>query len=360
MPPPPQVRCHIRALRDAAGLSQVALAQHAGISRQALAAIESSRAVPSTAVALALALALGRPVEALFALHSAGLEGAGRGHPPGTRLAVAQVGGRWVGHALGPTDPTPADALVGPGDRLEPLSSADRLGSAALVLGCAPLLGALAGHLAGHPGAGARWLHRPSGAALTALAQGRAHVAGLHLAAWDDPGAHDRLVRARLPGEALDIVSLVGWREGLCVAPGNPLGIGSIADLAAPGRRTARRAAGAGATLVLDRALAAAGLGDDALPGPLVSSHETAALAVLHGAADAAVLVEPVALAHGLAFLPLSEERFELVLRSRDRAHPGVARLLERLGGSPFAREVRSMGAYETAGMGDLRHLGAA
>lgn len=360
MPPAPKLRSEVRPHRDAAGLSQAALARRIGISRQALAAIEAGRSVPSTAIALALSAALGCPVEALFRIEPTGVQGLIGAHPPGSRLALARVGGRWIGHALAPTDPTPADALVGPRGTIETLADPTRLESAALVTGCAPLLGALAGHLQAHPDGSARWLLRPSGASLTALATGRAHVAGLHLAAWDDPAAHDRLVRAHLPGDDLDIVSLVGWREGLAVAPGNPLGIGSVADLAAPGRRVAQRAPGAGATVVLHRALAAAGIDPTTLAGPTVASHGTAALAVRHGAADAAVLVEPVAAAHGLPFLPLSEERFELVFRSRDRDHPGVARLLDRLSDARFEREVRAMGAYQTAEMGALRHLGAA
>lgn len=360
MPRTRQLRSQVRRHRDAAGLSQIALATRVGISRQALAAIEAGRSVPATTVALALATALSCPVEDLFRLEPDGLQALDGTLPAGSRVALARVGGAWIGHELGPSDSTPADALVGADGALEPLRDPPRLERTALITGCAPLLGALAGHLRDHADASARWLLRPSGASLAALAAGRAHVAGLHLAAWDDPEAHDRLVRASLPGASLDIVSLVGWREGLAVAPGNPQGIASVEDLVVHGRRVAQRAPGAGATAVLHRALASAGVDPEALCGPTVSSHGTAALAVLHGAADAAVVVEPVALAFGLHFSPLSEERFELVLRSRDRNHPGVARLLERLVDTRFAREVRAMGAYETAGMGTVRHLGAA
>ncbi|MFT4975277.1 MAG: putative molybdopterin biosynthesis protein, partial [Myxococcota bacterium] len=113
----------------------------------------------------------------------------------------------------------------------------------------------------------------------------------------------------------------------------------------------------AGAAAVLAHALTSVGLDASMLQGPAVSSHLDAATALLHGAADAAILIEPVAAAFGLPFLPLSEERFELVLRSRDRAHLGVQRLLDRLADARFAREVRAMGAYDTTEMGALRHL---
>ncbi|MCA9712564.1 MAG: helix-turn-helix domain-containing protein, partial [Myxococcales bacterium] len=49
----------LRPRRVARGLSQSALADRVGVSRQALVAIEAGRQVPSTALALHLARALG-------------------------------------------------------------------------------------------------------------------------------------------------------------------------------------------------------------------------------------------------------------------------------------------------------------
>src|ERR1700680_2002938 len=56
-----------RAARIARGLSQSELAKRAGISRQALGAIESTTYLPSVSVALAIARELGATVESLFA-----------------------------------------------------------------------------------------------------------------------------------------------------------------------------------------------------------------------------------------------------------------------------------------------------
>lgn len=354
----PALRTTLPARRRAAGFSLTALAERAGISRQALTAIEAGRSVPSTAVALQLARVLGCRVEDLFTLPGTTL--AGVRAPAGSRVILGRVNERWVAHPLDPRGTEPADGLVGATGEVEALDSLASLEQTVLVAGCAPVLGALAGHLCQHRDGGARWLLRTSGASLRDLAADRVHLAGLHLAAADDPATHDRLVRQQLPGVAVDIVGLVGWREGLALAPGNPRGLSSVQDLDDPALRVGIRPPGAGAARVLAMALAPLGIATSSLRGPAVSSHLDAALAVLHGAADAAVVVEPVAQAFGLPFLPLSEERFELVLRSRDRDHAGVQRLLERLADARFAREVRSMGAYDTAAMGALRHLEAA
>ena len=359
MASPTDLRTTLPARRRAAGLSLTALAGQIGISRQALSAIESGRSGPSTAVALRLARVLGCRVEDLFALPGDRLLGVSVQAGPGSRVVLGRVGGRWVAHPVDARATDPADGLVHAAGEVEILGDPRRLERTALVAGCAPVLGALAGRLADRSG-GARWLPRTSGASLRALAEGRTHIAGMHLAAADDPATHERLVREQLPGVAVDIIGLVGWREGLALAPGNPLGIRRVEDLGAPGLRVGRRPPGAGAAAVLTRALSELGLDARTLRGPAVSSHADAAAAVLHGAADAAVLIEPVARAFGLDFLPLAEERFELILRARDREHPGVRRLLDRLADARFAREVRAMGAYETAAMGSLRRVEAA
>src|SRR6266581_1383648 len=58
----------LRSARLLAGFSQGELAARAGVTRQAVSAIEGGKAVPTTAVALRMARALGRRVEELFRL----------------------------------------------------------------------------------------------------------------------------------------------------------------------------------------------------------------------------------------------------------------------------------------------------
>ena len=52
--------------RDRLGLTQAALAERVGVSRKTINTVENGVFVPSTLLALKLAVALGRPVEALF------------------------------------------------------------------------------------------------------------------------------------------------------------------------------------------------------------------------------------------------------------------------------------------------------
>jgi putative transcriptional regulator len=54
--------------RERLGLTQAALAERVGVSRKTINTVENGVFVPSTLLALKLAAALGRPVEALFAI----------------------------------------------------------------------------------------------------------------------------------------------------------------------------------------------------------------------------------------------------------------------------------------------------
>ena len=124
--PASNIQNRLRSLRLAKGLSQGQLAMMAGITRQAIYAIESNQYLPTTAVALRLAGALDCRVEDLFSLVSSGevIEGDLIGALPSSsadsarvRVKVAKVGERVVvrpvatlGEVLNYT--VPADGLM--------------------------------------------------------------------------------------------------------------------------------------------------------------------------------------------------------------------------------------------------------
>ncbi len=60
------MRSDVRGLREAAALSQAALAAQLGVSRQTINAIETGRYDPSLALAVRLARHFGRTVEEVF------------------------------------------------------------------------------------------------------------------------------------------------------------------------------------------------------------------------------------------------------------------------------------------------------
>src|ERR1039457_6824415 len=113
----------LRLARQARGLSQQQLAGVAGVSRQAVSAVEAGHSDPSLRVALAVARALGTTVEELF--------GPGELPPPvnalpvaplgreGARVTLAPMGGAFVALPLAGATATsagflPAGGVAGP------------------------------------------------------------------------------------------------------------------------------------------------------------------------------------------------------------------------------------------------------
>jgi putative transcriptional regulator len=138
---PARIPSALRERRLLQGWSQDQLARAAGVSRQALNALERRHARPSVETALALARLLGTTVELLFGRsHEAPVTLPARAGPAGTRLLLAEVAGRVQCHALDPSSGEPADALV-EDPRLPPaLLEPERWRRMLLVAGCDPAL----------------------------------------------------------------------------------------------------------------------------------------------------------------------------------------------------------------------------
>lgn len=346
---------HLKRLRERAGLSQHALATQGGVTRQAIIAIEAGRQIPSTRLALLLARALGCGVEDLFALAPHEAIRARLTQPPtsGGRVILGSVRGRWVAHPVGLDATNPADGVLLDDGWVRPLGDLAGLEHAALVAGCAPLLALLAAQVGRrYHAARTAWLPTSSGRALDLLADGLVHIAGLHFVG---EGANRAEVARRFGDRPMHVVNLTRWRQGLVVPAGNPRALYGLEDLTRPGLRFARRSPGAGATKLVQAALG------DATPavGPHAQGHAEVAALVRVGAADVGVAIESVALAAGLGFVPLSEERFDLVVPDDLFDTPPVQRLLDALHGSRFRADASLLPGYDLSLTGDAVVVGA-
>ncbi|MCY1005188.1 helix-turn-helix domain-containing protein [Nannocystis pusilla] len=353
----------VRAVREARGLSQSELAAAASLSRQSVGAIEAGRATPAVDVALRLARALDCRVEELFALADAELrvEAEPVGPVQAGRVALAHLGGRWVTYPLaGEAMRLAADAIVAePPKRrgrvqvelVRPRAEAqDNL----IVMGCAAALGVLADRLSGRAGAGrVMWLPRSSTQALAALAAEHTHVAGVHLIDGRTGEANVPDVRKHAAG-AIVLITLARWEAGLLLAPGNPRKIRGAADLGRRGLRLVARETGSGSRRLLERELLRAGL-SAALAGAApvrASGHLEVAQAIASGAGEVGVATRDAAIAFGLEFVPLAEERYDLAIPRALLADPRLERFLDAMTSAAFRRELSSLG-YDVRGCGD-------
>jgi len=191
---------------------------------------------------------------------------------------------------------------------------------------------------------------------LVALRDGLCHIAGSHLL---DPatGEYTLPYLDRVLGQAageVAVVRLVHREQGLLVAPGNPLGLGGIADLARPGVRYVNRQRGAGTRVLLDHLLGVLGLSPDSITGYAREepTHLAVAAAIAAGRADAGLGIMAAAKPFGLDFVPVDHEPYDLVVAPGALESGQLAPLWSLLSDSQFRASVEALGGYSTAEMG--------
>jgi putative molybdopterin biosynthesis protein len=372
------VENRIRSRRQAAGLSQQELARRCGLTRQAINAIEAGHYIPSTLVALRLSMALGCRVEELFRLteerirvEAEWLGEASAGDIGRTRIQLARVGDRLLARPLtGSAAFAAADGLTTPVERTARPRKGAKLWvttdlwvdaelpeRTVVVLGCDPALALLGAHLTRrYPAFRLIWVHSSSLTALRSLGRGEAHAAGTHL--WDQEAGEYNVpyVRRELSGRRLVIVTLSEWQQGLIVARGNPKGISTVADLARADITIVNREPGAGSRTLLDLWLTSAGVATAQVSGydHEVSSHLEVAETVARGVADTGPGIMAVAQALGLAFLPMQEERYDLVIPLEFLNEPAIQAALDIVVSRPFQEELGTLGGYDSSRAGTV------
>jgi putative molybdopterin biosynthesis protein len=157
------------------------------------------------------------------------------------------------------------------------------------------------------------------------------------------------------------LVTLAHRQQGLIVPPGNPRGFRGLDEAVGDGARIVNRNRGSGTRVWLDRVLAGAGIDTASVAGyeREVATHEQAARAVADGTADVALGIFAAARTQGLDFVPLMEERYDLVTPTPVYESDLMAPLLEMLHDEGFKRSVDGLGGYATRETGAARILAA-
>lgn len=188
---------------------------------------------------------------------------------------------------------------------------------------------------------------------------GSALVAGLHVYDPEQADWNVTVVQAACVGQPVVLVEWARRRQGLIVAADNPLEIAAVEDLESRRPRWVARQAEAGAQLLLAHLLGEAGKDIATLnPSETVRSELDVGLAILEGRADAGLAVESVARSLKLGFVPLMEERYDLLIGRRDYFEPPLQTLLSFARSGIFARKAASMGGYDIAGLGRIHFNG--
>ncbi len=192
---------------------------------------------------------------------------------------------------------------------------------------------------------------------LMRLAQGEADIAGCHL--WDarQDVYNISFVRRLLPGRRVALVTLAHRRLGFLVPAGNPRALSQVTDLVRPDLRFVNRQRGAGTRVWLEAQLHRHDLHLKEIEGHKQEAltHSAVARLIAEGEADVGVGVKAVARAFRLDFVPLTCERYELVIPNFLYHRDAVAALVSWLRSKDARELLQRVPGYETEDTGIVR-----
>ncbi len=196
---------------------------------------------------------------------------------------------------------------------------------------------------------------------LRRMAKAEVAVAGSHLA---DDGApigqswNVGHVRRQLAGQPVVVIEWARRVQGLIVAPNNPMKLTGVETLKR--RKVIGRQREAGAFVLLERLLAdsAMKLTDIALINAPARTEADVAAAVAEGRADAGLAIEAVARQYRLGFVPLVEERYDLVIWRRVAFEPAMQKLMAFGRTDAFRARAEQLGGYDVSGFGTVHYNG--
>jgi putative molybdopterin biosynthesis protein len=189
------------------------------------------------------------------------------------------------------------------------------------------------------------------------LYQGRVNVATAHL--WDgDTGEYNiSYVKKMLPGVPALIMRIGQRKQGFYVPKNNPKGITGWSDLTRKDISIVNREKGSGTRVLLDEKLRLMGVFGDYIDGYSreCKSHLVVASTIARGGADVGIGSENGCQnIHGVEFIPLQTECYDLVIRLADAEKPPYRAVLEIVASDMFKLDLQSIGGLDTSETGKL------
>jgi molybdate-binding protein len=194
-----------------------------------------------------------------------------------------------------------------------------------------------------------------SSAGLTALRDGVADFALAHLLDAETGEYNLSFIKKTIASDVA-VVPLFHRELGLLLRPGNPLGLRALTDLTRTGVRMINRQQGSGTRHYIDQEFSRLGIEPKSINGydNFVSTHLEVGLKMLRQEADAGIATRATARMLGLDFIPLAQERFDILIPKERFFSSGIKTLLEIVGSREFRTRVEAMGGYDTSESGRI------
>ena len=190
---------------------------------------------------------------------------------------------------------------------------------------------------------------------LLSLYQDKIHVAACHL--YDGEDCNTSFVRSLMPGVPAVLVNMSYRTQGFYVQKGNPKGIHGWEDLRRGDITVLNRRPGSSARILMDIHLKKLGVPGANVNGyeKIMKSHLTMAAAIAAGEADLAIGTERISRQmENIDFIPLLEERFDLVIKKEMMDTEPVKKLLKVLQNPVFRKETAHFSGNDYRDLGKI------
>ena len=190
---------------------------------------------------------------------------------------------------------------------------------------------------------------------IRALKENLCHLCSAHLLEPEGEDYNFAYVEEEF-GDSVVVVNFCKRLQAVLVAPGNPLGVKELADLAGGRLRIANRKEGTGTRLLLDRELERQGVSGEQIPGydTALGRHLDVGLEVLAGRADVGLAIGAVGEMLGLDQVSVCWERYDFIVRKDTFFSRGVQMLMALLKDEEFLNLSTNFSGYDLSTSGQV------
>ena len=184
------------------------------------------------------------------------------------------------------------------------------------------------------------------------LLHNKAHLSSCHLS--DKKGISQK--NNNLHGIPLIFVNFAYREQGLIVEKGNPLGINKIEDLVKPGIKFINRQKGSGTRILFDTYLKKYNIPTEDIDGYKneVITHFEVGMNIVKGVATTGLGIKAIATLLGLSFIPLTRERFDIIIPKHYFFLKEVQTFLDMIRSEQFKQKALSLDGYDPKDAGKI------
>ncbi|WP_136807482.1 molybdopterin biosynthesis protein [Desulfosediminicola flagellatus] len=201
--------------------------------------------------------------------------------------------------------------------------------------------------------------HVGSMGGIMAIRRNEAHLAGCHLLDETTGEYNIPFIKRLLPDTPLQLINLCYREQGLMVVKGNPEKITGFEDMVKRNLTFINRQGGAGTRLLTDKILNDLKIEPSQLAGydHEEYTHMSVAAAVASGSVNAGMGIRAAAIALGLDFIPVAEERYDLIVPLKYLDDPKVQKVLNLIRtGDEFHKKILALGGYSLRDAGNIMY----